>query len=140
RRPLARPAPRLHRRRRPGPRPRPVRPLRICPGGPRHPHPDRQLRRPHAGGDRQPRPRDPGPLQRRLADPRLTPILEIMAATETDRHEDTATFLEIHRQEIERAARNIASYTRRTPTLTTDLAENLLLKPECFQVTGSFKA
>jgi threonine dehydratase len=63
-----------------------------------------------------------------------------MAATQTDRHEDTATFLETHRKEIERAAHNIAAYTRRTPTLTTDLADNLLLKPECFQVTGSFKA
>ena len=63
-----------------------------------------------------------------------------MAATQTDRREDTATFLETHRKEIERAAQNIAPYTRRTPTLTTDLAENLLLKPECFQVTGSFKA
>ena len=57
-----------------------------------------------------------------------------------ERREDTATFLETHRREIERAAQNIAPYTRRTPTLTTDLADNLLLKPECFQVTGSFKA
>jgi threonine dehydratase len=63
-----------------------------------------------------------------------------MAATQTDRQEDTATYLKVHRQEIERAAQTIAPYTRRTPTLTTDLAENLLLKPECFQVTGSFKA
>jgi len=63
-----------------------------------------------------------------------------MAATRTDPHQDTAAFLESHRQEIERAAQNIAPYTRRTPTLATDLADNLLLKPECFQVTGSFKA
>src|SRR6266571_5913220 len=53
---------------------------------------------------------------------------------------ETATFLQTHRQEIERAATTIAPYTRRSPTLTTDLDPNLLLKPECFQVTGSFKA
>jgi len=52
---------------------------------------------------------------------------------------DTQTFLQHHRQEIERAAQTIAPYTRRTPTLTTDLDPDLLLKPECFQVTGSFK-
>src|SRR5437879_13275548 len=31
-------------------------------------------------------------------------------------------------------------HTRRTPMLTTDLDPRLRLKPECFQVTGSFKA
>jgi len=51
----------------------------------------------------------------------------------------TQTFLQRHRQEIERAAQTIAPHTRRTPTLTTDLDSSLLLKPECFQVTGSFK-
>jgi len=53
---------------------------------------------------------------------------------------ETETFLRQHRAEIERAAQSIAPYTRRTPTLTTDLDPGLLLKPECFQVTGSFKA
>ncbi|MEP7105318.1 MAG: threonine/serine dehydratase [Chloroflexota bacterium] len=53
---------------------------------------------------------------------------------------DQTAFLAAHRAEIETAAKRIAAYTRRTPTLTTDLAPDLLLKPECFQVTGSFKA
>ena len=52
---------------------------------------------------------------------------------------DTDTFLQQHRSEIDRAAQTIKPYIRRTPTLTTDLADDLLLKPECFQVTGSFK-
>ncbi|HEX6350555.1 MAG TPA: threonine/serine dehydratase [Candidatus Dormibacteraeota bacterium] len=51
----------------------------------------------------------------------------------------TDTFLQQHRSEIDRAAQTIKPYIRRTPTLTTDLADDLLLKPECFQVTGSFK-
>ena len=58
----------------------------------------------------------------------------------TDRNTDQTAFLAAHRAEIEAAAKRIAAYTRRTPTLTTDLAPDLLLKPECFQVTGSFKA
>jgi threonine dehydratase len=53
---------------------------------------------------------------------------------------DLGAYLAQHRAEIEAAATRIAPYTRRTPTLTTDLAPDLLLKPECFQVTGSFKA
>jgi threo-3-hydroxy-L-aspartate ammonia-lyase len=48
-------------------------------------------------------------------------------------------YLEHHQKEIEEAARRIAPYTRRTPLLTTDLDGDLRLKPECFQVTGSFK-
>ncbi|MDQ6771907.1 MAG: threonine/serine dehydratase [Candidatus Dormibacteraeota bacterium] len=49
-------------------------------------------------------------------------------------------YLERHGQEIAAAARRIAPYIRRTPTLETDLHPDLRLKPECFQVTGSFKA
>jgi threonine dehydratase len=48
-------------------------------------------------------------------------------------------YLQHHREEIAEAARRIAPYTRRTPLLTTDLDGDLRLKPECFQVTGSFK-
>jgi len=50
------------------------------------------------------------------------------------------TYLEEHAAEIEAAAVRIAPYVRRTPLLTTDLDGRLRLKPECFQVTGSFKA
>ena len=50
------------------------------------------------------------------------------------------TYLEEHGNEVTSAATRIAPYTRRTPTLTTDLDSSLRLKPECFQVTGSFKA
>ncbi len=49
-------------------------------------------------------------------------------------------YLEAHSREIAEAAQRIAPYVRRTPTLPTDLDEGLRLKPECFQVTGSFKA
>ena len=48
-------------------------------------------------------------------------------------------FLEAHKAEILRAADRIKSYIRRTATLRTDLHPDLRLKPECFQVTGSFK-
>jgi threonine dehydratase len=48
-------------------------------------------------------------------------------------------FLEAHKAEILRAADRIKSYIRRTATLRTDLDPDLRLKPECFQVTGSFK-
>jgi threo-3-hydroxy-L-aspartate ammonia-lyase len=48
-------------------------------------------------------------------------------------------FLEAHRAEILTAADRIKSYVRRTATLRTDLDPDLRLKPECFQVTGSFK-
>lgn len=49
------------------------------------------------------------------------------------------TYLRDHALEIDAAARRIAAYIRRTPLLATDLAPDLLLKPECFQPTGSFK-
>jgi threonine dehydratase len=49
-------------------------------------------------------------------------------------------YLEEHGGEIAGAARRIAPYTRWTPALTTDLDSRLRLKPECFQVTGAFKA
>jgi threonine dehydratase len=48
-------------------------------------------------------------------------------------------YLAEHRREIEAAAERIRPYVRRTPALTTDLDPTLVLKPECFQVTGSFK-
>ncbi len=44
-----------------------------------------------------------------------------------------------HSEEVRRAAERIRPYVRRTPTLRTDLDPVLRLKPECFQVTGSFK-
>ena len=45
-----------------------------------------------------------------------------------------------HLPEIKAAAERIRPHIRRTPALTTDLDATLVLKPECFQVTGSFKA
>ena len=48
-------------------------------------------------------------------------------------------FLEEHAKEVDRAAARIRGQVRRTPTVTTDLDPTLRLKPECFQVTGSFK-
>lgn len=51
-----------------------------------------------------------------------------------------ADFLASHARQITDAATRIAPYTRRTPTLPTDLDSALLLKPESLQVTGSFKA
>jgi threonine dehydratase len=48
-------------------------------------------------------------------------------------------YLEDHAEQVREAAERIRSYVRRTPVLTTDLAPDLRLKPECFQVTGSFK-
>ncbi|MGH7904246.1 MAG: threonine ammonia-lyase [Candidatus Dormibacteraceae bacterium] len=48
-------------------------------------------------------------------------------------------YLAAHQQAILEAHDRIAPHIRRTPTLTTDLDPDLLLKPECFQVTGSFK-
>lgn len=48
-------------------------------------------------------------------------------------------FLETHAAEVSAAAERIKPYVRRTPTLATDLDPSLQLKPECFQVTGSFK-
>lgn len=51
-----------------------------------------------------------------------------------------SSFLEDHAAEVRRAAARIHPYVRRTPTVATDLDPALRLKPECFQVTGSFKA
>jgi threonine dehydratase len=48
-------------------------------------------------------------------------------------------YLSEHASEIEAAAERIRPYIRRTPTLETDLSPQLLVKPECLQVTGSFK-
>jgi threonine dehydratase len=52
---------------------------------------------------------------------------------------DSVSYLEDHAAEVRRAAERIRSHIRRTPTLGTDLDPELRLKPECFQVTGSFK-
>ena len=41
--------------------------------------------------------------------------------------------------QVREAAERIEGHIRRTPVLTTDLDAELWLKPECFQVTGSFK-
>jgi threonine dehydratase len=51
-----------------------------------------------------------------------------------------SSFLQDHAAEVHRAAARIRPYVRRTPTVATDLDPALRLKPECFQVTGSFKA
>ena len=48
-------------------------------------------------------------------------------------------FLEEHAAQVRLAADRIRAHVRRTPCLTTDLDPHLRLKPECFQVTGSFK-
>lgn len=48
-------------------------------------------------------------------------------------------YLEQHIAAIRQAGERIRPYVRRTPTLATDLDASLRLKPECFQVTGSFK-
>jgi threo-3-hydroxy-L-aspartate ammonia-lyase len=48
-------------------------------------------------------------------------------------------YVEEHAQRIRLAAERIHGKVRRTPALTTDLDSSLRLKPECFQVTGSFK-
>ena len=49
------------------------------------------------------------------------------------------TFLDEHAEQVRQAADRIRAHVRRTPCLTTDLDNDLRLKPECFQVTGSFK-
>ena len=49
------------------------------------------------------------------------------------------TYVEQHAEQGSRAAERIRGHLRRTPVLTTDLDPDLRLKPECFQVTGSFK-
>lgn len=48
-------------------------------------------------------------------------------------------YLERHIAAVREAGERIRPYVRRTPALTTDLDPALRLKPECFQVTGSFK-
>lgn len=50
-----------------------------------------------------------------------------------------SAYIEQHAAEVRRAAERIRAHVRRTPTLETDLDPSLRLKPECFQVTGSFK-
>jgi len=49
------------------------------------------------------------------------------------------TFVEEHSAQVRLAAERIRPHVRRTQALTTDLDAELRLKPECFQVTGSFK-
>ena len=46
---------------------------------------------------------------------------------------------EQHLEQVRQARDRIHPYVRRTQSLTTDLDPDLRLKPECFQVTGSFK-
>jgi threo-3-hydroxy-L-aspartate ammonia-lyase len=48
-------------------------------------------------------------------------------------------YLAQHAEEVRTAAERIAGHVRRTPALTTDLDASVVLKAECFQVTGSFK-
>ncbi len=48
-------------------------------------------------------------------------------------------FIETHATQVRLAAERIRPHVRRTQALTTDLDRDLRLKPECFQVTGSFK-
>ena len=48
-------------------------------------------------------------------------------------------YVEQHVGQVREAAARIRPYVRRTQSLTTDLDPDLRLKPECFQVTGSFK-
>ena len=48
-------------------------------------------------------------------------------------------YLEQHLALVGEAAERIKPHVRRTPCLTTDLDPELRLKPECFQLTGSFK-
>jgi threonine dehydratase len=48
-------------------------------------------------------------------------------------------FIEEHAAQVRQAAERIRPHVRRTQALTTDLDHDLRLKPECFQVTGSFK-
>jgi threonine dehydratase len=48
-------------------------------------------------------------------------------------------YIEEHARDVARAAERIRGHVRRTPSIRTDLDPSLRLKPECFQVTGSFK-
>jgi threonine dehydratase len=49
------------------------------------------------------------------------------------------TQVEHHLEEIQRAAARIRGHVRRTPLLRNDIAAGLMVKPELFQPTGSFK-
>jgi threonine dehydratase len=60
--------------------------------------------------------------------------------TQQTQEPQQSAYLETHIAELAAAAERISPHVRRTPLLTTDLDSNLRLKPECFQVTGSFKA
>src|ERR1700692_2375526 len=48
-------------------------------------------------------------------------------------------FVAAHQAQVSTAAGPVRTHIRRPATLTTDLDPDLRLKPECFQVTGSFK-
>jgi threonine dehydratase len=48
-------------------------------------------------------------------------------------------FAQSHLPQILAAAERVRPHIRHTPALTTDLDSRLVFKPECFQVTGSFK-
>jgi len=48
-------------------------------------------------------------------------------------------YLQEHSEQVRQAAERIRGHVRRTAMLETDLDPDLRLKPECFQVTGSFK-
>ena len=48
-------------------------------------------------------------------------------------------YLKDHSEQVRQAAERIRGHVRRTPVLNTDLDSDLYLKPECLQVTGSFK-
>ena len=48
-------------------------------------------------------------------------------------------YVQEHADQVAQAAERIRGHVRRTPVLRTDLDPDLRLKPECFQVTGSFK-
>jgi len=48
-------------------------------------------------------------------------------------------YLQEHSEQVRQAADRIRGHVRRTAVLQTDLDPDLRLKPECFQVTGSFK-
>ena len=50
-----------------------------------------------------------------------------------------SSYVEEHASLVAEAAERIRPFIRRTSTLATDLDPDLRLKPECFQVTGSFK-
>jgi len=50
-----------------------------------------------------------------------------------------SAFLQEHADGVRQAAERIRGHVRRTAALSTDLDPQLTLKPECFQITGSFK-